>query len=629
MKASLALLLLTTSAACADTPSVTIDVGGGMECSLPSPTHVTCTTPDTPTEPPIEPPPVADACDGSAFPDLDGCKDAPKFDRLAPALSFQNPDAFTDGSIFQTPGFGSLGVDKINFKVAWKDYAVGADTSKGPWCDGTYVTLGTPAKPCSDTPGTNRLLINAADYDWTTDPAHACDGGTSIYKNYPDGSMDVRCKANKLANLEGFDWAPSSCHRGDGTSCCITVTITEGAAPVGGSMNIRNTRFKQPTTPSLACQFPNKFGKPGGAYLYQMSVPMQNVARIWDVDYSNNVADENSLTGHSLTDRNQPSGDNGMGPVSLYATGRVTSHYNYFGDANGRVMGVYGCRGMDFSYNAAPTAAAWPTAPHSEIPFFTLPSQCPNPAPMDFFKQVGNWLVSPYNIGGAVWTAIMVINSSAYAGQTANIALGEFSLNVIGANYVRPDKHYWTLSNDSKIAALICYDTAAAGCQGSGASVTGNYVMGDILEVIATGASINPKVRLSGAGMPYAATYWDGGDATKDLGRTTWYATRCISCAGTPSGAKVQFSTASFGWVKDTTPSNGVIGFFANANTTQKYEQLNIRSNFVYGPGAYNGILMSTNFKGTVCAKAQDVSGNIDLVTGKEFTFAGAGIPGC
>lgn len=606
----------------AQTPSVTLDVTGGMECDLTSATHVTCSVPTTP-------PPVTNPCAGSVFPDLDGCVNAPKLDPNAPALSFQNPSAFTDGSIFQTPGFPGNGVDKINWKVAWKDYAVGVDTSKGPWCDGPYIALGNPARPCSTTPGTNNLLTNAADYNWVGDPAHVCDGGASIYKLYADGSMDLRCKGNTNALIEGFDLTPTSCHRGDGTSCCVTVTFQEGAAPVGGIMGVRNSRFKQSTKPSLACQFPGKFGKPGGAYLYAINVPMQNQARIWDVDVSNNVLDENALDAHSLTDHNLPSGEHGAGPLYLAATGHVTAHYNYLGNANGRVIGIYGCRGMDFSYNAAPVATLWPNAPHSEIPFFTVPSACPNPAPMDYFKQVGNWQVSPYNIGAATWTSMTAINSAAYSGQTANIALGEFSLNVFAANYVRPDKHWFILANDSKIAALICYDTVASGCSGSGASTSGTYSMGDILEVVATGAIKNPLVRLSGAAMPYAATYWDGGDSATDLGRTAWYATRCISCAGTPSGAKVQFSTSSFGWIKDTTPSNGVMGFFSNAGSTQKYQQLNIRSNAIYGPGAYNNILMNTNIKGVLCAINQNVSGNIDLVNNKEFGFTSTGIPGC
>jgi hypothetical protein len=578
---------------------------------------------------------VVASCPQTGWTSLDGCSGAPAYDSNAPALSFKNPTLDTDGTIFQTPGF-SGSFSNVNWNVPLKDFAVGVDTSGGAFCNGAYVSAGNPSKPCSTTAGTNGLLINANDYNWAGDPAGFCPGGVSANVTYSDGSKRITCNLTGDTTFQGLDLTPTSCSAGP--SCCVSITFGD-TGTTGGKLTIRNVRYKTPLT-GAACHYYQQWGTINGAFLY--GINFTNATHVWDVDFFNNAVDQDIATNWIANDSTTLGGYVGTGFLNLSVLGHARVRYNYFGASNGRFFNINFCTGADFSYNAVPIAMYASNAAHSEAPFFNLLSTCGTTVAVDYFTENNNLVVSPYNIPGATWTALIWMNLG-NSGQTMNVAVGGASLNILAANYVRPSQHFYTLVNAPTPNWTICFNTTA-GCSGSGASATGTYANGDILTVTIPGSLSNASVRLwgpvSGTGTSTTANAlaWNAGEATSDLGNTTWYTTSCLSCTGTGSGAMVQLLNGGLNsWQNVTLSTNGMMGFNSNSGTLVHYAQLNIQNNGFYGPGAYPAgtpaaYLANPNALGAtrICAVAQTVTGNFNLHDNSAISwYGGNGIQPC
>lgn len=351
----------------------------------------------------------------------DGCPDA-SLAISGLATQFYDPTAFSDGTLFQNgqcsgPRASSTcaGVRAINWNVAGVDFPIGIrPVAAGQYCDGPYVSLDNPKRPCSATPGATNL-IDASTYDWAKDDQAGyantgCvnGGGTSSWVHLTTGSAgrtDMKCvvksTTGQTINILGFDWTPNEGCTAVGIGCpavqaCVGFEIVTSAGVnkgtgSGGVVNFMDNRYKNiyPQTstagvniftPTSCMQTTSKTGVFEGIFFGAsagpIAAPTQAFTDNWTVNFEYNYIDGNALQAYTLYGYRLP-GTIGGGSVTYYEidAGYGAAHVKYNAFKNSVLQYMYpqgNCGGFDVVGNVVLNQTLWRgSAQHGD---FGLPS---------------------------------------------------------------------------------------------------------------------------------------------------------------------------------------------------------------------------------------------------------------
>ena len=539
----------------------------------------------------------AKTCRNSPFLASDGCGGAAAYNAAAPGVSFLDPNLFSGGLVFQTPGMTRDGVAKVTWNVPGRDFAVGV--APGQYCDGPYISPGRPAKPCSTTPGLGGTLIDARLYDWKTDPAHIC-AGASI-KTYEDGTASATCNvADGGLRINGFDFTPN------GT--CVTFRLEEAPGATGsGTVQFTNNRFVHPGV-GHACS--GRRYDPLGVLGTPPFFMHPNLSHKWDFVVENNWFDPQTSKTHA---------GQGSGMIDVASAGSATFRYNYLGDMPSRSVNAMICESFDFSFNFAPSMGWWPNDAHGELFLATIDAYKGNYCPLDGngavrvkrFAATNNFAVNRYGVSGSTFNAPLLMNLTGVATPPITIETTRVELNVLVANYMRPGHHYVMWAGNPKVLTL---DVSEA---------SGQYSTGDIV-AIENGCWEAPTLRLydvsgSGSGTKAQAEAWTGGDCVTPPSVTPFYPTSCKACVSAPSGLKVRIA----GPYVNYNSGNGLVTFQGGREEGfETHLDLRLLNNALDPLGA-NGRAFMVNKRGNgLCAAHVQAEGNFNLETGSPITFS-------
>ena len=587
---------------------------------------------------------------------IDGCSGAPPAYPAETGLQYKNPNVFTDGTVFQTPGMTSSGLSRITWPMPGKDYPVGINPADGTraykFCDGPYVSLGNPQRPCSTTPNTGQgitgqawgILIDARLYNWAADPAGFCTTTTftTAFGGETDGSADVRCNFSNPISIIGLDMTPPSpciaaggpiaCTVGGSPTTCVIIRFVGLAGATGGTHIIRDNRYVQPRSiegaSAHACSLAASAGgfDPKGNTLYaaafNVAAHLSNIGT-FNVDIENNYISTNTPNVRLMNYTDLWANTTGGG-VNLDVGGWAKEKYNFTGYVNSRWSVFFICTGFEFSYNVALGLSEWIDETHGDWALghvnpasFACPVDGNGWIDVAWHYLRNNFMIGRANIGGAAYNSVLQGTLTGGGNKNPYVADGDIELNVGVFNWVQPNSAgtgpaYWlpgSAVNSTDLFGPIVNDSATVG----------TYTVGDILaaEVTATTGVTCPqkpyfRVRALG---PTALRMWRGGacDATSPL--TAVYPLTCVSCRnGTPTGMTVQLDS-HFGW--SLVPSgNGMINYGTGGSASMKWQTLSISNNIVSGFGLTGGNSIYFNNAGPVQACSFTTTGNYDLVTG-------------
>jgi len=398
---------------------------------------------------------------------------------------FQDPNVFngSDTTVFNNPNTSPVNFalrsglhvnssSPIGWHVAGVDFPGGVDTSAGPFCNGAYVSLGNPTKPCSlDSLGAQTIFIDAYRYDWANDPAGVgCTGPSAANKtiNNTGGSTLVSSRAYPYSvwcnaadagagvgsvNVIGFDFTPFI----SGTRECVGLTIANlggaGGATNGGTLTFSNNHIDW--GPEFTCQVLQLGTTAQGPSTLQVPIWLGvEHNQPWHVWVLNNYINEHDLTAYHTTDGNSFFGLGApifIGANTNYGVvlNQLDMHieYNFFNEIGGRTMQLpVACNGFDYNYNVVRNFNINSGITHGEMYLQALQGSehcptntVPNYGDVAYHNDINNLIWQDY--GNPTFTYAIFDNNVSFGGENvyflANTMQNEYSLNTLVFNGVR------------------------------------------------------------------------------------------------------------------------------------------------------------------------------------------------
>jgi hypothetical protein len=471
----------------------------------------------------------------------------------------------------------------VNWNVAGLDYPVGVAPGPGrpiadgavviarPYCNGRFVALGNPTKPCStDIHGHLTPLIDPSRYDWAKDGSAGfagvgCAPGANYGQNKP---YEVFCVAGVAAmNVQGFDWTPAESSDGGQTyhSTCVGLRVNDAGAITSGSVDFTDNRIDW--SGDLSCQ------TLATSILGPILLGV-NITHAWTVHVWRNYIEQNAQAAYNTSGAPMWIGigapifvGGAEGGVSRVA---ISVKYNYFGNLESRgVTFSMACGGFEFSYNVTNNIGDHSGGAHGEI-FYAGPQHgivdgrvvqfvhCPN------FQQaselpITSWAGSTWGempfvklINNAAWTDTSVRGNtnSFYVGNfdwaapdLLNIHSGHYSLNTMVANYAADGGgRYVFMGHSQGLPPVSAKETS--GYQPAPQDILA--VGAAQCAVGATPYSFPPTLVVRQIGGSFRAGVADAGNCGYGQGGRGDYALTCLRCANHPSGFSTGWTVSAY-----------------------------------------------------------------------------------
>jgi hypothetical protein len=519
--------------------------------------------------------PLDDGCSGAGLCSAAG---------MAAGICMQNPTAFTDNTFRQSgqtyingdnPHVNLAGM--VNWNVACVDYACGVDTTRWPYCNGTYVSPGNPTKPCStDSSGVSTGFIDVSTYDFVTDPAGiGCQsvtdnrrGSTSRGEAAPYSEW---CQVTASTTLNGFDLTPWSATAG--AYICVGFEMQDSGSATSGTLTVTNSifNFRHTTDPSCPAMVHGIFFSPW----YKVLPSHRWIEKFW-----NNSINYDSQLSFSADGVNNYQPIGGTTPINFYAGAAgpdqrtVDVRYNLFQNLGSRAfIPATPCNGLVVDYNGIHNLGFNSGGSHGELylngNFIT--DHCPNYVgspyainsawgTMQQFDTVGNMMWNDAGWASNLDAFIVYGGPIQNTADLVEVKESQFSLNV---GVINPAGFWYLYQNPGSVA----YPNSGSQSGGYATAITG-----DILQLQRTGCTSPPTVYVfaTAGSVSRMGPAWAGQCAhNPGVGA---YSLNCLVCSsaspGTPTGLSV--TPVRQQWINGTVGANGAGFVWAPASGQQR-----------------------------------------------------------
>ena len=531
----------------------------------------------------------------------DGCLTAQSATGFDPQYSYQDSNAFVDGSFFLSGQTPVPGVHPPLYNVTGVDFRIGVKSAQ-------YCTV--PALCSLDVNGNPTQYWDPQVYPFSTDPANTgcsktLSSGYNIHVQY--ALYCVTGSYNIQAN--GFDLSPRDRTNFATVQHCVNLIISDndGSTFVGSMtggpggakavLSAQNNHLQMSNDPSCHLGYENGSVE-GQGFIDGPGILIDvNYQHDWSVHVQNNFIDQN--TQNAL----QPGYDRAwlesdLGGITIFCSTCTTSTIgvqgadmhvtgNVFKNVNQRAISIFGnpCAGFELSNNVAMPYSYWAGGPHGEL-FFTVGNSntrhCPGYSStswgvMQYVHEINNTVVLASHGGNA--TASFDNNFVFTGPDFLDIKSGVYGLNTLIGN--KPPAYYVSGSTTT-------INVASANLV---ANTAGTATVSDILTAnIPACAARQPEwfVASVTAGVITALSLADGGSCGSVVLGNVSYPLTCVYCANAspPTGMSTSATSTS-----DFTASQE-IAIETGSDPTQSYtnyEALQIAGN-AFGNWGVTGV---------------------------------------
>ena len=379
-----------------------------------------------------------------AFSSIDGCGGAPPY--FNSVVSFKNPTALSDGTIFQTgqtaysrsqlAGVGttpfSLPDNAFTWNIAGVDFAAGFDDIK--YTNGVYcASLG---QPCSTTQGA-KGLIDATLYNWATDPIGTGCTGTGADKGYNGTTGELVCilpptTTGQTPNIIGFDFTPRNA---DGSpKACSRLYIKQQTNSNGssGTITIKDNLFLMQNMYQCLHTGHADANLDTGSVVQIMKYNQTTNTDVWNAVVSNNRFDGGANNEYVLN-ASQAFAIQNLGLINAGIRGSLISKYNYLTYSAGPVYYTqFTCGGFDVEDNVIHGISSFLRYSHAQINITNTDATVCATVPTQTLINNTAWLDAAGQNSNV--TDIININTGGQGGPTTTWTNLDLRLNTAAVN---------------------------------------------------------------------------------------------------------------------------------------------------------------------------------------------------